>query len=313
MHKFLTATIVALTTILTGQAGTFVPLAYGDFNSWLTRNIKESTLLGGHTRKCYAICPAGTDNSGKAYSNRGGSPWATSNVLASPAGVTKVSNAVYPEDRPGNGKCAKLSTEFEHVKVLGMINMDVMVGGTVFTGKMLEPIKSTKDPYSKMIMGVPFTKRPDALQFDYKVTVPAGGQRIYSSGFGKKKTLPGSDHAVAFVLLQRRWEDTQGNLYAKRVGTGHENYTKSTANWVNKHHMNIVYGQKDAPMGLIPEAKSYYARNSKGKMVPVKEVGWEPDGTPTHVIVMFSASGGEPYTGTPGLTLWVDNVGFFYE
>jgi hypothetical protein len=48
-------------------------------------------------------------------------------------------------------------------------------------------------------------------------------------------------------------------------------------------------------------------------MVPVKEVDWDDaDATPTHVIVMFSAAGGEPYIGTLDLTFWVDNVGFVY-
>ena len=49
-------------------------------------------------------------------------------------------------------------------------------------------------------------------------------------------------------------------------------------------------------------------------MVPVQEVGWDaPDATPTHIIVMFSAASGEPYVGTPGLTLRVDNVGLAYN
>ena len=62
-------------------------------------------------------------------------------------------------------------------------------------------------------------------------------------------------------------------------------------------------------MGLIPEKKSYYAANSKGKMVPVREVGWDSaEATPTHLMVMFSSGSGEPYTGTPGATFWVDNV-----
>lgn len=49
-------------------------------------------------------------------------------------------------------------------------------------------------------------------------------------------------------------------------------------------------------------------------MVPVVEEGWDsPDARPTHLIVMFSAGSGEPFTGTPGLTLWVDNVGLQYD
>lgn len=317
--RVLTAAVIVTMTAAPAFAR-FDLLKYGNFDQWLTRNIKESSLLGGNTKKVYEICPAGVDNSGKAYVNRGGSPWGTSNVLASPSGIVKASNAVYPDTRAGHGKCARLVCEYEHCKVLGMINIDVIVGGSIFTGQMIEPIKNTKNPYSKMNMGVPFTGRPDALQFDYKVHVPTTGTRIYSSGFGKKKTLQGSDHAEALVYLQRRWEDAKGNIYAKRVGTGREIFKKSTSDWVNGHKLKIVYGDASkAPgyhsyMGLIPEAKSYYARNSKGKMVPVKEVGWDSeDAVPTHMIVMFSSSGGEPYCGTLGLTLWVDNVGFYYD
>lgn len=313
---FTIAALVAAGTVADAQR--FEPLKYGNFDQWITRNIKESRLLGGHTKQVYEIGPTQTDNSGKAYSNRGGSPWATSNVLASPAGVVKTSNAVYPEKR-GNGYCAKLMTEFEHCKAVGLVNIDVIVGGSIFTGEMIEPIKNTKNPYSKMDMGVPFTGRPRAMRFDYQVLMPESDERIYSSGFGKKKTLPGRDHAEALVVLQRRWEDKDGNIYAKRVGTGLERYTKSTGGWVNGHNMKIFYGnpagQKGASsaMQLFPESKCRYAKNSKGKMVPVHEVGWDdPNATPTHMIVMFSAAGGEPYTGTLGLTLWVDNVGMVY-
>jgi hypothetical protein len=318
MRKSLCLAIVALIASANVNAETFELLKYGNFDNWLTRNIKESSLLGGNTKKVYEICPSGTDNTGNAYSNRGGSPWATSNVLASPAGITKTSNAVYPETR-GSGKCAKLVCEYEHCKAIGFINIDVIVGGSIFLGKMLEPVKSTKNPYSKMEMGVAFTKRPKALRFDYKVSIPSTSQRIYSSGFGKKKTIAGSDFAEALIFLQRRWEDADGNLYAKRVGTAREQYKKSTSGWVNAHDLKIIYGNATtqpgyfSAMNLIPAEKSYYGRNSKGKLVPVKEVGWDDaDATPTHVIVMFSAAGGEPYIGTLDLTLWVDNVGFVY-
>lgn len=301
------------------KADKFQPLAYGNFDQWVTRNIKESRLLGGNTKTTYEIGPTKTDNSGKAYTNAGGSPWGTSNVLAKPSGITKVSTAVFPEAR-GTGKCAKLVCDFEHCKAIGFINIDVVVGGTIFTGQMLEPIKSTSNPYSKMIMGVPFTGRPDALRFDYKVTMPAANERTYSSGFGSKKTLPGRDHAVAFIYLQRRWEDAKGNVYAKRVGTGFQRFTKSTADWVNGYDVNIVYGDPagkagaNSDMKLMTSKNSYYTRNSKGKMVPVQETGWDaPGATPTHMIIMFSASGGEPYTGTVGLKFWVDNVGLLYR
>ena len=56
-----------------------------------------------------------------------------------------------------------------------------------------------------------------------------------------------------------------------------------------------------------------YARNSKGESVIVHETGWAASGeTPTHVILQFSSSHGGAYVGTPGNTLWIDNVGLVY-
>lgn len=290
------------------------PLKYGDFNNWLTRNIKESKLLGGQNKVIYEICPSGVDNSQEPYRPKGGSPWATSNVLGKPAGIAKASNAVFPEDRPGNGKCAKLTCGYDNCTAIGVINIEVVVGGSIFLGEMIEPVKSTKNPYSKMNMGVPYTGRPDALRFDYKFYMPKSNERVYAPGLGRKKTLPGADKGETVVMLQKRWEDKDGNLYAQRVGTARELYSKTTPDWVNKHDLKIVYGKDGASVKpLIPETKCYYAKNSKGKMVEVKEVGWAPDGTaPTHAIVMFSAAGGEPYTGTPGINLWVDNVAWVF-
>ena len=64
-------------------------------------------------------------------------------------------------------------------------------------------------------------------------------------------------------------------------------------------------------MGLIDGDRAYYAKNSKGKMVPIHEIGWaDADETPTHVMVMASSTCGEAYVGTEGLTLYIDNVAF---
>lgn len=290
-------------------------IKYGDFENWVTRNLKESRLLGGKEKSLYEIAPNATLNGNNAYSNMGGSPWATSNVLASPMGIVKTSNAVYPEARATGGRCAKLTTRYEECKVMGMVNMEVMVAGSIFLGKMLEPIKSTSNPYSKMEMGIPFTRRPKALKFDYNLYIPDTNQRIYSSGFGKKKVYQGTEVAEAFILLQRRWEDADGNIYAKRVGTGRIHLNKSSGKWINGYTLPVHYGDITGQsfyksyMGLIPENKCYYARNSKGKMVPVHEVGWDDaSASPTHMLVMFSAASGEAYIGTPDLTLRVDNV-----
>ena len=303
---------------ITATAQNVQMISYGNFDRWVTRKIKESRVLGGNQKYVFEIGPTQTIEGAKPYRNMGGSPWGTSNVLAKVAGVVKTSNAVFPEER-GKGYCAKLTTMLEHAKAIGIINIDVLVSGSIFLGTMTEPVSSTKNPYSKMEMGMPFTKRPKYLQFDYKVTVP-GGNPIYCSGFGKRKTLPGQDYAEVFVLLQRRWEDPDGSLHAARVGTGRERYGHTVASWQNGHRIPIMYGditgrpEYKSYMDLInTKDRAYYARNSKGKMVPVIEEKWdEPDATPTHVVLMASSGCGTAYTGTVGMTLWVDNFAFVF-
>lgn len=301
------------------QAVTTEKLKYGDFDSWVVRHIKESAVLGGNTKTLYEIGPNQTIDGAKAYSNLGGSPWATSNVYAKVMGVVKCSNAVYRDNRGNGNYCVKMTTVMEHVKALGMINMDVLVSGSIFLGHIFEPISSTKNPYSKMEMGIPFKKRPNYLIFDYKLTVPTSGQVVYSSGFGSKKTLAGKDHAEVYILLQRRWEDAKGNIHAMRVGTGRHRFSSSTNGWVNGYKIPVWYGDitkhsgYQSYMGLIPQKNSYYARNSKGKMVPVVEEGWDSaNATPTHILVMASSGCGVAYTGMEGMTLWVDNMALGY-
>lgn len=316
-YRFTKTTILLSAAFLsftaTVRAEHTTPIKYGNFDSWVTRNIPESKILGGKTKQVYAIGPTSTINGAKAYTPAGGSPWATSNVMAKVMGVTKASNAVTPAQH-GAGKCARMVTTMDHIKAAGMVNMDVVVAGTIFLGKMLEPVTSTKNPYAKMEMGIPFTQRPVALTFDYNLSVPKDQQRTYSSGFGKKKTVPGQDRAEVMILLQYRWEDANGNIFAKRVGTGHELLGRSTSGWVNTHRVPINYGNASHLKPLIPKQKSYYARNSKGKMVPVQEVDWAAPGTaPTHMILMFSSGSGEPYTGTIGTEFLVDNVGLVYS
>lgn len=319
MKKIISAAIAAAFLSPALRAQKFELLPFGDMNQWLTRNIKESAIIGGKTQQIFEIAPEKTVDGDIAYKPTGGSPWATSNVLAHVMGITKTSNAVWPDIRTGSNRAAKLETIIERCKAVGVLNIDVLVGGSIFLGEMLEPISSSKEPYSHMDMGVPFTKRPKALRFDYRLEMPDKDSRIYSSGFSRKKTLPGHDEAEVFIILQRRWEDADGNLYAKRVGTGRERFGKTTEGWINGHDIDVHYGDitkmpgyKDF-MGLIPDSDSYYARNSHGKMVPVKEVGWDsPDATPTHILVMASAASGKAYIGTPGLTLWIDNIGLVY-
>ena len=319
MSKFsIIATIAAIALSSATQAAEkVVPIEFGNMDHWVTRNIKESAIIGGNQRTVYEIGPTQTITGAKAYTNLGGSPWGTSNVYAKVLGIVKTSNTVFPEKR-GNGYCAKLCTLLEHVKAAGIINMDVLAAGSIYTGSMNEPVSSTKNPYSKMTMGIPFTGRPRYLQFDYKLTAPTG-DRIYSSGFGKKKTVRGRDYSEVFIILQRRWEDSKGNIHAARVGTGRMRFGATTPNWVNNYRIPIWYGDIRNHKGyykymdLIDGEKAYYGRNSKGKNVPIHEEKWDDaDATPTHMIIMASSACGTAYIGTVGMTLWVDNFALVY-
>ena len=306
-----------MTLLSCGSASalTLEKIKYGDFSNWVTRHITESKALGGSKKTIYAIGPTRTINGNVAYTPGGGSPWASSNVYAKVSGIVKASNTVEPAIVNGN-KMAKLVTKIEQVKVLGIINMDVMVTGTLFLGKIREPISSTKSPYSKMEMGMPYSKRPKALVFDYKVDMPNVKTRTKATGFGSKKTLNGRDQAEVYVLLQKRWEDAKGNIHAQRVGTGRERYNKSIP-LTKGHQLTINYGDitkkpfYKSYMGLLNGSKAYYAYNSKGKLVPVQEEGWAPaNTTPTHVLVMASTTCGEAFVGTEGITMYIDNVAF---
>ncbi|MDE6096457.1 MAG: PCMD domain-containing protein [Muribaculaceae bacterium] len=315
MNKPCILALSALLLSLNAPALTLEPIKFGDFSQWITREITESKLIGGKQKTVYAIGPTAHIKGNTAYSNSGGSPWASSNVYANVSGIVKASNTVSPFVREGD-TCARMEAKMEEVKVLGLINMDVMVAGSIFLGRVFEPITSTKGPYSKMEMGVPFTRRPVALVYDFKVDMPADDSRTKATGFSSKKTLQGRDNAEVYVLLQQRWEDSNGKIYAKRVGTARERYDRSIP-WTKGHRLDIHYGDITREsfykpwMGLLNGEKAYYARNSKGKLVPVEEIGWAPaDATPTHVLVMASSTCGEAFIGTEGLTLYVDNIAF---
>ena len=315
MKRILLTVIVSILMMEAGAEKLRVePIKYGDFSQWVTRELTESKAIGGKDKTLYEIGPTAKLTGNKPYSNHGGSPWATSNVCAKVAGVVKASGTVTPVKINGN-MMARLTAKMEEVKVLGLVNMDVMVAGTIFLGQIDEPITSTKGPFSKMEMGIPYTKRPKALVFDYKVDMPEGNVRTKATGFGSKKTLKGRDNAEVYVLLQKRWEDEKGGLHALRVGTGRERYDHTIPLTLG-HQLPIHYGDITGQpfyksyMGLLNGDKAYYAKNSKGKLVPVQEEGWAPaDATPTHVLVMLSSSCGTPFVGTEGLTLYVDNVG----
>ena len=293
-----------------------VPFAYGDMDNWIVREIHESGIIGGNTKWLYELGPSDTIVGNTAFRNMGGSPWATSNVMAKVAGVVKTNTSVFPEKR-GDGMCARMETRYESVKVFGLVDIEVIAAGSVFLGTVHEPIKGTKNPQAMLQSGVPFSKKPKALRFDYKVKAAPEKNRVRSTGFSRKSTVAGQDSLAVILLLQKRWEDAEGNVYSKRVGTMVQRYTESTPDWVNDATYPILYGNITSK----PEYKPYmriqveerYTLNSKGKSVPIQEVGWaEPGEAPTHKVLQFTSSHGGAYIGSPGNTFWIDNVELIY-
>ena len=293
-----------------------VPFKYGNMDHWVVRNIKESGIIGGHQKTVYAVGPSMTINGNVPYTNKGGSPWGTSNVLAHVSGIYKTNNSVFREQR-GSGYCAKLVTHIEKVKVLGLINIKVLAAGSLFLGDVREPITGTKDGPKAINWGIPFTARPKALRYDYKTLLSNSPTRIKQNGFSGASTVAGHDYAVTVLYLQKRHEDAKGNITAKRVGTMVVKYGKSSNGWVNNATYTIHYGDIRHMAGydasLMGLRSTDYARNSHGKSVPVKEVGWaSANETPTHLVLQFSSSHGGAYIGTPGNTFWIDNVALVY-
>ena len=293
-----------------------VPFAYGDMDNWIVREIHESGIIGGNTKWLYELGPSDTIVGNTAFRNMGGSPWATSNVMAKVAGVVKTNTSVFPEKR-GDGMCARMETRYESVKVFGLVDIEVIAAGSVFLGTVHEPIKGTKNPQAMLQSGVPFSKKPKALRFDYKVKAAPEKNRVRSTGFSRKSTVAGQDSLAVILLLQKRWEDAEGNVYSKRVGTMVQRYTESTPDWVNDATYPILYGNITSK----PEYKPYmriqveerYTLNSKGKSVPIQEVGCaEPGEAPTHMVLQFTSSHGGAYIGSPGNTFWIDNVELIY-
>lgn len=298
-----------------GQSEKLEPFKYGDMDSWKVREVSESFVIGGATKYLYELATGDTLKNNTPYKNTD-SPWGTSSVMAKVSGVVKTSITVFPEKR-GSGYCARLETRMEHCKVLGLFNIQVIAGGTIFLGEMVEPIKDTKNPQSKLVTGIPFNKCPKALQYDYKVTT--GGTCVKATGFGKPTPLTIRDMAESVLLLQHRWEDAQGNIYAKRVGTAWERFDKSVPEWQNAHRMEIHYGNiisrpfYKSYMGLMDGEGAYYTRNSKGVMVPIHEIGWADAGEKvTHLVLKISSSNGGAYIGSPDSKFWVDNVQLVY-
>ena len=288
---------------------------FGKFDHWCVREVKESAIIGGQVKYLYEFYgDKDTLKTGKTpFKAPEGYLWRTNNVLAIVAGVVKTNNTVFPEKR-GDGYCARIETHIEEVKALGIVNMDVTCQGAMLVGVLPEPITTTKDPMSKVLYGIPFTGCPKAVRMDYKADV--GHETIRGTGFSKLKPMGYPDYAEITVILQKRWEDEDGNVHALRVGTGIERIETDAPDWVNGHEIIIRYGDITGEpfykeyMGLKTDPESaYHALDSKGRNVIIQEDGWAAPGTqPTHMMIHFLTSCGKAFYGGVGNTLWLDNV-----
>ena len=286
VHRLFLTGFVAFFSSLSLMAQHKVEMVpFGDMDQWVDRQIKESGIIGGNTKNVYEIGPTTVIKGDQVYKNMGGSPWATSNVMAKVAGITKTNTSVFPEKR-GDGYCARLDTRMESVH---------------------EPIKGTKNPQKMLQTGIPFTKKPVALQFDYKVKMSDREKRIRATGFSKITDVAGKDYPAAILFLQKRWEDANGNVYAKRIGTLVTYYYHST-DWKNNATYEIMYGHM-----MRLQVTENYTVNSKGESVPIHEVAWgDENDEPTHLYLQFTSSHGGAYVGSPGNSLWIDNVKLVY-
>lgn len=287
---------------------------YGTLDSWSVRQIKESGLIGGQTKYLYEFYGnRDTTATKEPFTAPEGYLWRTNNVMAVVAGITKTNNTVFPEPRNG-GYCARIETHIETVKAIGIINMDVVCQGAFILGTLNEPIKDTKNPMAKVLYGVPFEGRPTALVFDYKADV--GHEAIRGTGFSKLKNLGYPDYPEIAIILQKRWEDEEGNVHALRVGTGIERITENVPDWVDGHRIDVHYGDISSEpffkdyMGLNnnPE-RAFHTLNGKGDNVIVSEEGWAaPEEQPNFMIIKFISSCGKAFYGGVGNTLWIDNI-----
>ena len=288
--------------------------SYGTLDSWSVREIKESGIIGGNTKYLFEFFgDRDTTATKEPFEAPEGYLWRTNNVMAVVAGVTKTNNTVFPEKR-GDGYCARIETHIETVKALGIINMDLTCQGAFILGKSTEPIKAPKDPLPKVLSGIPFSGRPKALVFDYKADV--GHEAIRGTGFSKLKNLGYPDYPEIAIILQKRWEDEDGNVHALRVGTGIERIMENIPEWENGHRIEVHYGDISGRpffqdyMGLNndPE-RAFHTINSKGKNVTVSEDGWAaPEEQPNFMIIKFISSCGQAFYGGVGNVLWIDNI-----
>ena len=288
-------------------------LNYENLDNWYSRPVKESFLIGGETIRLFQIGEVSCSD-WKSATVGCESPWGTSNLHAK-IGIDLASACVFPEKRD-NGFCCRMETTIRGIHVLGMA-IDALVTGAIFVGEFLEPVRSIKAPIKKMNHGIPFTRRPRAVKFDYKC-IP-GKERINTDKHGI--LVPGQDKAEFCFILQKRWEEADGNVFAVRIGGVRAFFDDTRNQWINGATFPVRYGDitqeptfDPQTMGLIPSVGPMYVRNSKGAMVPLVEQRWgKSDEAPTHLVMYFNSSyQGIDFIGSPESKFWVDNISLIY-
>jgi hypothetical protein len=309
-------TVLFLLASLTAFAQRYEKVAFGDFEHWAVRYIEESAVVGGNTKTLYVVGPTDTIRRNEVYDYKN-TIWSTSNAYAKVMGVTKTSTNVFPDYGP-TGRCAKLATQYASCKVVGLVNIRVLAAGSVYWGKMLEPVTGVSDPYAYMDWGIPFTKRPKALVLNYKSKIPNTGKLVKGTTF-RNIEFDGYDPAEIVFILQNRWEDEKGNIHAKRVGTAIYHVDKTSDGWIMDFRVPVIYGDatksKDYKpyMDLISGYKTMYALNKKGKKKPILEEGWaEADCPVTHAVLAITSGSQGAFIGALGNVLWVDEIRLEY-
>lgn len=301
---------------LAAVAQRYEKVPFGDFEQWAVRYITESRVIGGQEKMVYMVGPTDTIRGNVVYPYDQ-TIWSSSNVFVKIMGVVKTSTNVMPDLGP-TGKCAKLVSQMASCKVAGVINVKVVATGSIFWGETQEPVSNVSNPYAVMSWGLPFTKRPKAMLFHYKAVVPNTGKLIRSTTFWATEE-EGYDPPELVLLLQHRWEDAEGNIHAKRVGTAMCRVEKSTSGWVMDFRLPVIYGDarksKDYKpyMDLVSGYKNMYAFNSKGKKKVIIEEEWaSPDCPVTHAIMWFASGSSGAFIGALDNVLWVDEIRLEY-
>ena len=314
MEKIQIILLLLISQLAFGQHYEKVP--FGDFEQWTVRYVTESKIIGGQEKALYVIGPTDTIHSNEIYDYKN-TIWSTSNAFAKVMGVVKTSNNVTPDKGP-SGTCAKLATEFAYCKVAGLVNIKVLAAGSIYWGKMLEPVTGVSDPFAFIDWGIPFTKRPNALVLDYKATIPNTGKLVKGTTT-RTIEFDGYDPAEILFVLQYRWEDEKGNVHAKRVGTAICHIDQSSNGWIKDFRVPVIYGDARESadyqpyMDLLTGDMTMYTINSKGKKKPILEEAWaDPDCPVTHAIMWLTSGSSGAFIGAIGNVLWLDEIRLEY-